>query len=84
MAHDYMLREVLGSEQNEKIEISHIYPWYFPDYPLYFKNYYYWGWGFSSVVEHLPRKLKVLGSVPSSEKKKKTKKKKLLLLFCLN
>jgi len=38
-----------------------------------------WGWGFSSVVERLPRKRKALGSVPSSEKKKKrtttTKKK---------
>jgi len=29
------------------------------------------GWGFSSVVEHLPSKRKALGSVPSSEKKKK-------------
>jgi len=29
------------------------------------------GWGFSSVVERLPRKRKALGSVPSSEKKKK-------------
>jgi len=29
------------------------------------------GWGFSSVVERLPRKSKALGSVPSSEKKKK-------------
>jgi len=35
----------------------------------------YGGWGFSSVVEHLPRKRKALGSVPSSEKKR-TKKKK--------
>ncbi|EDL78964.1 rCG27106 [Rattus norvegicus] len=34
------------------------------------------GWGFSSVVEHLPRKRKALGSVPSSEKKKKKNKKK--------
>ncbi len=25
------------------------------------------GWGFSSVVERLPRKRKALGSVPSSE-----------------
>jgi len=33
------------------------------------------GWGFSSVVERLPRKHKVLGSVPSSEKKKKEPKK---------
>jgi len=30
------------------------------------------GWGFSSVVERLPRKRKALGSVPSSEKKKKS------------
>jgi len=29
------------------------------------------GWGFSSVVEHLPSKCKALGLVPSSEKKKK-------------
>jgi len=35
------------------------------------------GWGFSSVVERLPRKRKALGSVPSSEKKKKKKKKKI-------
>jgi len=34
------------------------------------------GWGFSSVVEHLPSKHKALGSVPSSEKKRKKKKKK--------
>jgi len=34
------------------------------------------GWGFSSVVEHLPRKRKALGSVPSSGKKKKEPKKK--------
>jgi len=34
------------------------------------------GWGFSSVVERLPRKRKALGSVPSSEKKKNQKKKK--------
>jgi len=34
------------------------------------------GWGFSSVVERLPRKRKALGSVPSSEKKKKEPKKK--------
>jgi len=34
------------------------------------------GWGFSSVVERLPRKRKALGSVPSSEKKNKKKKKK--------
>jgi len=31
------------------------------------------GWGFSSVVERLPRKRKALGSVPSSEKKKSEK-----------
>jgi len=30
-----------------------------------------WGWGFSSVVERLPRKRKALGLVPSSEKKKR-------------
>jgi len=34
------------------------------------------GWGFSSVVERLPRKRKALGSVPSSEKKNQKKKKK--------
>jgi len=34
------------------------------------------GWGFSSVVEHLPRKRKALGSVPSQKKKKKKEKKK--------
>jgi len=32
------------------------------------------GWGFSSVVEHLPSKLKALGLVLSSEKKKEKKK----------
>jgi len=36
----------------------------------------YRGWGFSSVVERLPRKRKALGSVPSSEKKEPKKKKK--------
>jgi len=30
------------------------------------------GWGFSSVVERLPRKRKARGSVPSSGKKKKS------------
>jgi len=34
------------------------------------------GWGFGSVVEHLPSKRKALGLVPSSEKKKRKKKKK--------
>jgi len=34
------------------------------------------GWGFSSVVDRLPRKRKALGSVPSSEKKNQKKKKK--------
>jgi len=34
------------------------------------------GWGFSSVVERLPRKRKALGSVPSSEKMNQKKKKK--------
>jgi hypothetical protein len=34
------------------------------------------GWGFSSVVEHLPSKHKALGSVLSSEKKRKEKKRK--------
>jgi len=29
-----------------------------------------WGWGFSSVVEHLPSKRKALGLILSSEKKK--------------
>ena len=33
------------------------------------------GWGFSSVVECLPSKLKALGSVLSSGKEKKKKKK---------
>jgi len=33
------------------------------------------GWGFSSVVERLPRKRKALGSVPSSEKKNPPKNK---------
>jgi len=32
------------------------------------------GWGFSSVVERLPRKRKALGSIPSSEKKNQKKK----------
>jgi len=32
------------------------------------------GWGFSSVVEHLPSKRKALVSVPSSKKKKKKKR----------
>jgi len=36
----------------------------------------YRGWGFSSVVEHLPSKRKALGSVLSSEKKKKNVYKK--------
>ena len=36
------------------------------------------GWGFSSVVERLPRKRKALGSVPSSEKKEPKKKKKCI------
>jgi len=35
------------------------------------------GWGFSSVVERLPSKLKALGLVPSSEKKKRKRKKRL-------
>jgi len=34
------------------------------------------GWGFISVVEHLPSKRKALGSVLSSGKKKKRKEKK--------
>jgi len=48
-----------------------------------FKERCSWGWGFSSVVERLPRKRKALGSVPSSEKKnqKKKKKKERKLLF---
>jgi len=37
-------------------------------------------WGFSSVVERLPRKRKALGSVPSSEKKKKEPKKNKIVL----
>jgi len=32
-----------------------------------------WGWGFSSVVEHLPRKRKALGSKKRTKKKKKKK-----------
>ena len=39
------------------------------------------GWGFSLVVERLPRKRKALGSVPSSEKKKKKKSKIILLIL---
>jgi len=38
------------------------------------KKIVFWGWGFSSVVERLPRKRKALGSVPSSEKKNQKKK----------
>jgi len=38
------------------------------------KKNYLWGWGFSSVVERLPKKRKALGSVPSSEKKEPKKK----------
>jgi len=38
------------------------------------KNAFRRGWGFSSVVERLPRKRKALGSVPSSEKKNQKKK----------
>jgi len=34
------------------------------------------GWGFSSMVERLPRKRKALGSVPSSEKQKQKQKQK--------
>jgi len=34
------------------------------------------GWGFSSVVEHLPSKRKALGLVPNSGKKEKKKRKK--------
>jgi len=37
-----------------------------------FKVFNAGGWGFSSVVERLPRKRKALGSVPSSGKKKKS------------
>jgi len=37
----------------------------------------YRGWGFSSVVERLPRKRKALGSVPSSKKKEPKKEKKI-------
>jgi len=42
------------------------------------KNYVFRGWGFSSVVERLPRKRKALGSVPSSEKKNQKKKKRTM------
>jgi len=42
----------------------------------HFKMHQTRGWGFSSVVERLLSKRKVLGSVPSSEKKKKEKEKK--------
>lgn len=41
-----------------------------------FRKISFWGWGFSSVVERLPSKCKVLGSVPSSGKKRKEKKRK--------
>jgi len=40
------------------------------------KNTHTQGWGFSSVVERLPRKRKALGSVPSFEKKERKKEKK--------
>jgi len=36
-------------------------------------------WGFSSVVERLPSKLKALGSVPSSEKKEREKENQVSL-----
>jgi len=39
----------------------------------FLKNFFR-GWGFSSVVQRLPRKRKALGSVPSSEKKNQKKK----------
>jgi hypothetical protein len=35
------------------------------------------GWGFSSVVEHLPSKHKALGLVLSPEREKKKKKNKI-------
>jgi len=38
------------------------------------------GWGFSSVVERLPRNRKALGSVPSSEKKNQKKKTSQIIL----
>jgi len=43
------------------------------------KNRVLGGWGFSSVVERLPRKRKALGSVPSSEKKNQKKKNRVLV-----
>jgi len=46
--------------------------WQFLENKKYFKSYL-GGWGFSSVVERLPRKRKALGSVPSSEKKNQKK-----------
>jgi len=52
------------------------------------KKYSSWGWGFSSVVERLPRKRKALGSVPSSDKKNQKKNtqvnnKKNVFIECL-
>jgi hypothetical protein len=44
---------------------------------------YSWGWGFSSVVEHLPSEGKALDSVLSSGKKKKKKKHILALSYCI-
>jgi len=41
------------------------------------------GWGFSSVVEHLPSERKALGSVLSSKKKKKNMGTKRSLLHCV-
>lgn len=37
----------------------------------YNKKQAIWGWGFGSVVEHLPSKRRALGSVPSSKGKEK-------------
>jgi len=45
------------------------------------KNIWIWGWGFSSVVECLPRRRKALSLVPSSEKKNQKKKKKRIFEF---
>jgi len=40
------------------------------------------GWGFSSVVEHLPSKCQALRLVLSSGKKKKEEKKKKKSMHC--
>jgi len=51
--------------------------------PIVWDPYKDWvaGWGFGSVVERLPRKRKVMGSIPSSEKKEKKKKTELHICY---